>query len=44
MPKFIRVDKNPRTVLIPGHHIPTFCHAPLASYPDAHGTLFGIRV
>lgn len=25
--------------LIPGCHIPTFCHVSLASYPDAQGTL-----
>lgn len=27
-------------VLIPGRQKPTICHLPLASYPDAQGTLW----
>lgn len=29
-------------VLTPGYHTPLFCHAPLASYSDVQGTIFGI--
>lgn len=25
-------------VLIPGRHIPTFCHVPFTAYPDGQGT------